>query len=441
MVLCLLLQSLTVREPWFPAARAKHASLVSNSMALFAAATYAPEVTVRDAEAQLEYQPLMREGAASSWCSMDGFLGKPEVDDRTVRFADQSYKAMRDDESRTPQFAKAIKARLAEAPPNTLAVLDIGTGPLAVLALLAADSGARKVYAIEVNADAAERARETVRDAGWADVIEVFTGYSTAVTLPEQVDVVVSEIVGSVASEEGMYATVHDAHVRGLVKEPTRRDSWIPHRVETWGAPCSYALQHALGAPAYDWGGIDEPLRLSCPEATLLMLATPQRVEDVSFTDPLAGHVALEPLEGGSDAAPTGPPPVDCVFEVTSDRLEANERAYEKGLLAQGIPPDAARDAARGAARGLSGFALWPRLILRDGGPRAGGEGFEEEVVVESRDTAGAANLLGTSWQTVVPLLAERPVTVVAGQIVRTRTTVELPSLSEKPIWYSLEYN
>ena len=60
---------------------------------------------------------------------------------------------------------------------------------------------------------------------------------------------------------------------------------------------------------------------------------------------------------------------------------------------------------------------------------------------MESRDTAGAANLLGTSWQTVVPLLAERPVAVAAGQIVRTKTTVELPSLSDQPIWYSLEYN
>ena len=60
---------------------------------------------------------------------------------------------------------------------------------------------------------------------------------------------------------------------------------------------------------------------------------------------------------------------------------------------------------------------------------------------MESRGTAGLANNRDTSWQTVVPLLEGRPVTVEPGQIVRCRVTVELPGASDTPIWYSLEYN
>ncbi len=80
----------------------------------------------------------------------------------------------------------------------------MGTGPFAVLALLAARAGAAKVYAVESNPAAAERARAAVRAATDVapGVIEVLEGLSTAITLPQKVDLVLAEIVGSVASEE-----------------------------------------------------------------------------------------------------------------------------------------------------------------------------------------------------------------------------------------------
>ena len=43
------------------------------------------------------------------------------------------------------------------------------------------------------------------------DVVEVVEGISVDVTLPEPVDVLVSETIGAVASEEGLYATYADA--------------------------------------------------------------------------------------------------------------------------------------------------------------------------------------------------------------------------------------
>ena len=216
---------------WLASARAKHASLaaVPDTMALFAAvadAGAAPALAAPSA-----FAALTAAGASCSWSALDG-----HQEETFIGFTEEAYASMRDDESRTPLYARAIAARLGEAPRGTLSVLDIGTGPHAVLALLAAEAGARKVYAVEVNSDAAARARAAVRAAGWAEVVEVIEGFSTEVTLPEKVDLVVSEIVGSVASEEGLYATAADAHARHVLR-PTRADSWIPHTVETWSAP------------------------------------------------------------------------------------------------------------------------------------------------------------------------------------------------------------
>ena len=46
-------------------------------------------------------------------------------------------------------------------------MLEIGTGPFALLALIAARAGARKVYAIEAQPEAARRARNAIRKVGF----------------------------------------------------------------------------------------------------------------------------------------------------------------------------------------------------------------------------------------------------------------------------------
>lgn len=419
--------SLGLSSGWAAAARAKQASLqsVANSLTIFAA------VAQNDAAPEAEqwaYAPLtVEEGAASCWSALDD-----HYDPESVSLSEEAYVDMTEDENRTPHFAAAIRARLAQAAPHTLTVLDIGTGPFALLALLAAEAGAKRVYALEVSPDACQRARQAVEEAGYADVIEVIEGFSTSLELPTKVDVVVSEIVGSIASDEGLYATIKDAHAR-FVHEPTSPDSWIPHRVETWGAPCSYALQYALGPPQYDWGALEEPIRLSCLDETLRPLATPQCLERIDFTD---AH-----LPPSAQAA--GPAPVDADFLVSESTLAANEQAYGAALSARGVHAEAATRHARAAARSLSGLAMWPRLVLRDGGQRGDGTPCEEQIIVETRGAgAGGASMAPgrSAWQTVVPLLADRPVTVEAGQLIRTRFSVELPHVNDDPVWYSVEY-
>jgi predicted RNA methylase len=56
----------------------------------------------------------------------------------------EDYRAMVDDEQRTAAYAAAIQRRAKGA-----TVADVGTGPFALLAVLAVKFGARKVYAIE----------------------------------------------------------------------------------------------------------------------------------------------------------------------------------------------------------------------------------------------------------------------------------------------------
>ena len=63
-------------------------------------------------------------------------------------------------------------------------VLDVGTGS-GILAIWAAQAGARKVYAVEAT-DMAAHARELVQANGVADRVEVIQGTVEEITLPEE---------------------------------------------------------------------------------------------------------------------------------------------------------------------------------------------------------------------------------------------------------------
>jgi protein arginine N-methyltransferase 1 len=125
---------------------------------------------------------------------------RPFFDKAAWNFENGNHEQMRDDQRRTPLYYAAIRSRLQQAQ-GELTVLDLGTGPFALLALEAARCGAKKVYAIEADPLSAAKARDAVSAAGFSEVVEVVEGISTQVTLPEKVDVLVSETVGSIASE------------------------------------------------------------------------------------------------------------------------------------------------------------------------------------------------------------------------------------------------
>ncbi len=109
-------------------------------------------------------------------------------------------------------------------------VVDVGTGT-GIFALLACRFGARRVYAIE-RADAIQVARELASANGCADRIEFIQAMSTDVTLPEQADIVISDLGGVLPLLGTHIPSIVDVRCRLLA--PTA--VMIPQRDALWAA-------------------------------------------------------------------------------------------------------------------------------------------------------------------------------------------------------------
>ena len=151
------------------------------------------------------------------------------------RYDEDYYVRMRNDTLRTSAYREAIQAI---APGRVC--LDLGTGGLALLAVFAARAGAKHVYALEANADAAEAAEQVVLEEGLGSTITVLRGYSRDVqlSLSPPPDLLIHEILGEFAGGEGVAAAVRDAADRLLAPpaDPSLPRS-IPARARTLLAP------------------------------------------------------------------------------------------------------------------------------------------------------------------------------------------------------------
>ena len=110
-------------------------------------------------------------------------------------------------------------------------VLDMGAGT-GFLSILSAQAGARKVYAIEVT-KMAQFAQELAQKNGCADQIEVIQSQAQNATIPEKVDVIVSEWLGSYAIDENLLEPLIGLRNRWL--KPGGK--MIPQGVTIWMAP------------------------------------------------------------------------------------------------------------------------------------------------------------------------------------------------------------
>ena len=136
------------------------------------------------------------------------------------------YGSMITDRVRMDAFARALRDVIT---PESV-VVDIGTGT-GILALLACRFGARRVYAIEPD-DAIQVAREIAAANGYADRIDFIQAVSTKVTLPEQANVIVSDIGGMLPLFERHIPSIVDARRRFLAPGGVL----IPQRDTTWAA-------------------------------------------------------------------------------------------------------------------------------------------------------------------------------------------------------------
>mmetsp|Transcript_24753 Transcript_24753/g.75427 ORF Transcript_24753/g.75427 Transcript_24753/m.75427 type:complete len:263 (+) Transcript_24753:261-1049(+) len=132
---------------------------------------------------------------------------------------------------RTEAYLSAL-GDIAQSHIRGKAVLDVGCGS-GVLAMACARLGARAVYAVEAS-EMAMYARQIVKDNGLDSIVKVHHCSAEELSLPEEVDIVVSEWMGSFLLYERMLPAVLLA-----------RDKWLkrgsgmmfPSRARLWIAP------------------------------------------------------------------------------------------------------------------------------------------------------------------------------------------------------------
>ncbi len=139
------------------------------------------------------------------------------------------HATMVNDPKRTPVLEQAI-AKLIK--PGDV-VFDLGCG-LGVLTFAALKAGARKVYACDIDDAALKTAMKEAKKKGVSDQIEFFNDLSSNVDLPEKVDVILAETVGSLGLDENIVPFVIDARNR-LLKEDGKI---LPNNMTVWVAPC-----------------------------------------------------------------------------------------------------------------------------------------------------------------------------------------------------------
>ncbi len=133
---------------------------------------------------------------------------------------------MLNDQIRMLAYKAAINAVVK--PGDVVVDLGAGTGILSQWALQA---GAKKVYAIDLNADILNVAVDLINKTPYADSFIPINKSSYEVELPEKADVLISEIIGNIGDNEDFQPILYDAHQRFLkptgVALPLETSSYI----------------------------------------------------------------------------------------------------------------------------------------------------------------------------------------------------------------------
>jgi amino acid adenylation domain-containing protein len=174
---------------------------------------------------------------AAYYCSAPRVELWPSVAEFYV-YDDVVYSSMANDVERNRRYSGAFAAHL-----KGKVVLDIGTGPFAILSRLAIDAGAARVYAVDLLESTAAKARQMVEQLGLSDRITVLHGDARTIELPELADVCISEIVGGIGGSEGAADIIN--HARRLLKNPA---AMLPQRSVTRLAAVN------LPEGSFDWG-------------------------------------------------------------------------------------------------------------------------------------------------------------------------------------------
>ncbi|MBE7383127.1 MAG: class I SAM-dependent methyltransferase [Leptolyngbya sp. SIO1E4] len=145
-------------------------------------------------------------------------VSKPSQPESAFQYFDlyasmRSHKVMLEDMARMKAYHSAIFKNKSEMLADKV-VLDVGTGT-GVLAVWAAKAGAKHVYAVDAS-HAAGLAKRLVQSSQVSDSVTVLHSTVEEAVIPEPVDVIVSEWMGSFLLKESMFDSVAFA-----------RDKWL----------------------------------------------------------------------------------------------------------------------------------------------------------------------------------------------------------------------
>jgi protein arginine N-methyltransferase 1 len=150
----------------------------------------------------------------------------------------RTHQALLSDRVRTLAYRRALEA--AVRPDDVVLDLGCGTG---IFSMIAARRGCRKVYAVDRSA-IIDDARETARRNGLEGRIEFIRAPFDQVELPERVDLIVHELIGSRFWDEEILTHVAEARARHL----RRGGRLLPFRLDVLLAPTRHLseLERAL---------------------------------------------------------------------------------------------------------------------------------------------------------------------------------------------------
>lgn len=123
-----------------------------------------------------------------------------------IYYDDVTYFFLTNDKPRNERYVEAINSIVKDK-----IVVEIGTGKDAILSRFCCAAGAKKVYTIEINERVYHQAKSCVESLGLADKIQVIYGDGQTTEIPELADVCVSELLGSIASSEGVAPIINSS--------------------------------------------------------------------------------------------------------------------------------------------------------------------------------------------------------------------------------------
>jgi protein arginine N-methyltransferase 1 len=261
------------------------------------------------------------------------------------------YGKMIGDEVRAESYARAMRQVIR---PGDV-VLDLGAGT-GIFSLLACKLGARQVHACDTN-PAIQVARELARGNGFADRITCHEGRSDKLTLPEPVDVIVSDLRGVLPLHGRHLPTLIDARMRHL--KPG--GMLLPRKDQLWVALAEAADEHQRAVTPWNKNGFGFDLG---PWSSLLCNAW-------GSAQPVAAQIASSPvpwfeINYRTVATPDVRGRVTCV--ASREAVVHGFFLWFDATIADGVTFSGGPDAAK-LPYGC-GFFPWPRPVTVKSGDR-----------------------------------------------------------------------